>query len=279
MPPSDQLALSIATRYGRALRPLPGGVANLAWALGDDLVLRVPRSVEFAADLAKEAVVIPAAVAAGVRTATIVEFCPDFMVLTRVPGVSSHPDVPYPSLGAQLALLHSVTTVDGLVPEPSGSPVALVDELATEGWLDPEAARWLTGWFERLAARLPDTVPAVLIHGDVAAQNIMVDPVTGALTGLIDWGDAGLADPATEFAKLPLDAVLPVLAGYLSSPDFVEEWAARILWHHLHWALARLRSPLPSPVARHWTAPPASRVLGLLRFFAASPPEPWPSLT
>lgn len=272
----------MAARYGLTLRPLPDGVANFAWALGDDLILRVPRSAEFAADLAKEAVVIPAALAAGVRTGSIVEFCPDFMVMTRVPGVdlASHPAAAsYPALGAQLALLHTVTTVDGLIPTSAGDPLALVDQLATEGWLDPEAAQWLTGWFGRLATRRPETVPAVLIHGDVAAQNIMVDPGSGALTGLIDWGDAAVADPATEFAKLPLAAVLPVLAGYLPSAVLVEEWAARILWHHLHWALARLRRPLPSPSARHWTAPPASRLLGLLRFFAASPPAPWPSLT
>jgi hypothetical protein len=44
----------------------------------------------------------------------------------------------------------------------------------------------------------------------------------------------------------------------------------RVLWHHLIWALARLRDPSPS-AARHWSAPPAGRLLGLLRFFATSP--------
>ena len=34
----------------------------------------------------------------------------------------------------------------------------------------------------------------------------------------------------------------------------------------------------PRPNERHWTAPPASRLLGVLRFFAAGPPEPWSRL-
>jgi hygromycin-B 7''-O-kinase len=274
----------VAARYGLALRPLSGGVANAAWALGDQLILRIPRSARFVADLAKEAAVIPAALAAGVLTSSIVEYESSHMILTRVPGVdltalSSTPDGLYRSVGEQLALLHSVTTVDGLVPSAAGDPVALIDQLAGGGWLDSAAAQWLTGWFGRLAAWLPAPSPAVLIHGDVAAQNLMVDPESGALTGLIDWGDADLADPATDFAKLPLPAVLPALAGYLSPAADVEQWAARILWHHLHWALARLPDPVPSPAARHWTAPPASRLLGLLRFFASSPPAPWPALT
>jgi hygromycin-B 7''-O-kinase len=56
-------------------------------------------------------------------------------------------------------------------------------------------------------------------------------------------------------------------------------WEARILWHHLGWALGRLSDPAPRPGERHWTAPPASRLLGLLRFFAAGPPAPWAALS
>jgi aminoglycoside phosphotransferase (APT) family kinase protein len=279
------LAASVARRYGLPLRPLPGGIANFAWALGDQLILRVPRSPEFAADLAKEAVVIPVARAAGVLTSSIVEYFGSHIIMTRVPGVDlasldSAAEGFYSSVGKQLAALHSVTTVDGLTPpSPPGDPVALVDRLAGAGWLDPAAAHWLTGWFGRLAARRSESGPAVLIHGDIAAQNLMADPVSGALTGLIDWGDAALDDPATDFAKLPLPAVLPLLSGYLPAGADVEPWAARILWHHLHWSLARLPDPTPAPAARHWTAPPASRLLGLLRFFASAPPDPWPALT
>jgi len=63
----------IAERHqlaGRTFRPLPAsGVFNAIYLVGDDLVLRVPRNhPHFVAALAKEAIAVPAARAAGVRT-------------------------------------------------------------------------------------------------------------------------------------------------------------------------------------------------------------------
>ncbi len=37
------------------------------------------------------------------------------------------------------------------------------------------------------------------IHNDLCPEHILVDPRTGDLTGLIDWTDAALADPALDF--------------------------------------------------------------------------------
>ncbi|HLU28389.1 MAG TPA: hypothetical protein VKZ65_08110, partial [Glycomyces sp.] len=81
--------------------------------------------------------------------------------------------------------------------------------------------------------------------------------------------------PATEFAKLPLRAVPAALEGYLGECE--ESWAARILWHHLHWALGRLPTPAETE-AGHWSAQPANRLLEVMRFFLADPPEPWAGL-
>lgn len=39
-----------------------------------------------------------------------------------------------------------------------------------------------------------------------------------------------------------------------------------------------MRNPEPVAGRRHWTAPPASRLLGILRFFTGPAPEPWRSL-
>jgi len=35
-----------------------------------------------------------------------------------------------------------------------------------------------------------DTLPWVLNHGDIVPSNVMVDPMTGRLTGLVDWAEA-----------------------------------------------------------------------------------------
>jgi hygromycin-B 7''-O-kinase len=78
-----------------------------------------------------------------------------------------------------------------------------------------------------------------------------------------------------------LEHVAAMLPDYIRhTPTVVgeDELAAAILWLHLSWGLGKLTAE-PWPGQRHWTAPPASRVLGILRFFAADPPEPWSGLT
>jgi hygromycin-B 7''-O-kinase len=272
-----ELASAVGRRYGLAVEPLGGGVANSCYALGDALVLRIPRDASFAADLAREALVVPLALAAGVPTSTIVESTPEYLVQTRLPGVdaASGPVAPgfYEQVGAGLAALHTVTDVPGLAAPAAGDPLALVASCAAGGLIDRGAADWLAACFDAL--RRPP-LPPVLLHGDVAAQNLMAT-AGGRFAGFVDWGDAHLADPATEFAKLPLPVVGQVLAGYLGTAD-AGDWPARILWHHLHWALGRLVDPAPVPGVRHWTGPPYARLLGLLRFFASSPPAPWSKL-
>ncbi|GAA2211253.1 hypothetical protein GCM10009850_067120 [Nonomuraea monospora] len=297
-----QALAAIAARHGVAaaqVRPLPAGVANHVFLLGDDLVLRVPRAERFLPDLVKEAAVIPAALRAGVRTPELVAFDDTrslvdvpYMVLTRLPGTDlAHGTPPAGVLrqvGRELAKLHrlSPATAPPLpavpVEDTTTDPQALTEHLRTAGWIDAATARWLTGWFDRLRAHLPaDPPPPVLVHGDVSPQNILVSPGTATLSGIVDWGDAQWADPAVDFAKIPLDGVPAVLDGYRreSGETATPSWEARILWFHLIWALGRLPDPVPRPGERHWSAPPAGRLLGLLRFFASAPPAPWPDLT
>jgi len=42
----------------------------------------------------------------------------------------------------------------------------------------------------------------VLIHGDLGVYHILYDPIQGRLIGIIDFGVAGLGDPASDFACL-----------------------------------------------------------------------------
>jgi aminoglycoside phosphotransferase (APT) family kinase protein len=69
-----------------------------------------------------------------------------------------------------------------------------------------------------LAADPPPDATAgerVLAHNDLGAEHVLVDPATLAVTGIIDWSDAAVADPAAEVGRLlrdlgaaHLDAVL-----------------------------------------------------------------------
>ncbi|GAA2483004.1 phosphotransferase family protein [Winogradskya humida] len=261
---------AIGLRYALLVRAIPGGDANRCYALGDSLILRIPRDTAAATDLAREALVIPYAVAAGVPTSPIVEYAGDYMVVTRIPGADAV-TAPvasgfYEAVGEGLAALHTVTAVPGLRASTPDDPVRLVSAYATDGLIDPATASWLTAWFGRL--RRPP-LPPVLLHGDVADQNLMAGP-DGRFTGFVDWGDACLADPAIDFAKLPLPAADQALHGYLGTSD-LGDWPARVLWHHLHWALGRLAHPVPAPGRRHWTATPYARLFSIMRFFTAAP--------
>ncbi|WP_411139758.1 phosphotransferase family protein [Streptomyces sp. x-80] len=334
----DALA-AIAARHripAEEVRPIPSGVANHVYLLGDHMVLRIPRTEAFVADLVKEAAVIPAARRVGVRTPDVITFddtCSEmnvpYMVLGRAPGVDlaqlelseTVAQKVLHQVGRELAKLHQLapaappapattatatatataTTMDlpGVpMDDAAEDPRSLVARLLADGYLDASAARWLTEWFDRLAEHLPAEPQQTLVHGDIAPQNLLVTPGTADLTGIVDWGDAQWADPAIEFAKFPLSAVPAMLDGYRGHPggprgpgspgcrrETAEEpparthtWEARVLWHHLHWALGRLADPVPRPGERHWTAPPASRLLSILRFFAAGPPAPWSAL-
>jgi aminoglycoside phosphotransferase (APT) family kinase protein len=304
---SSETLAAIARRHGASadsVRPIPSGTANDVFHLGHDLVLRIPRTRRFLLDLVKEAAVIPVARDAGVRTPDVVTFddsCSEvdvpYMVLTRAPGVdlarlalsTAETEHVFHQVGRELAKLHRLrpTTVadPGAVPvaDDAVDPRALTFRLLAEGWLDADASRWLTGWIDRLSTHLPVDPPQVLLHGDIAPQNLLVSSNSARLTGIVDWGDAQWADPAIEFAKTPLIGVPAMLDGYrqetgeATSPG-TRSWEARVLWIHLTWALGRLADPAPTPDARHWTAPAASRLLGLLRFFASSPPAPWADL-
>lgn len=295
--PTAEVLAAIANRYGvraAAIREVPGGVANHAFALGDDLFLRIPRGKEFEGDLHKEVAVIPVVRSAGVRTPAIVDFDSTralvdapYMVIEQLHGTdliaaaTAEPpdDQLWQDLGTQIALLHQIpqTALDGVpTDDGGGDPRPTVDRLATLGYLDPGTADWLLGWFDRLATRFPQGQRPVLLHGDLAPQNLLTRH--NRLEALIDWGDAAWGPPGMEFAKLPLEQVAATLPAYQRDSKSDGQLEAAALWFHLSWGLSGIAKP-PRPNERHWTAPPASRLLGVLRFFAAGPPEPWSGLS
>jgi aminoglycoside 2''-phosphotransferase len=46
------------------------------------------------------------------------------------------------------------------------------------------------------------TFTSTLVHRDLNIEHVLCDPASGHLTGVIDWGDAGIDDPAVDFAAV-----------------------------------------------------------------------------
>ena len=82
------------------------------------------------------------------------------------------------------------------------------------------ADTWWAG-FLTSAATLGFT--PVLIHGDLGTEHILCDRSLGTLTGVIDWEDASIGDPALDFAgllaTLGAGAVEEVLSAYGGPAD------------------------------------------------------------
>ena len=70
--------------------------------------------------------------------------------------------------------------------------------LGLEPAIDP-ALNWLAGI--PLTSRRYDG-PLCLVHTDLSRENLIVEPQTGRLTGILDWTDTFLGDAAGDFARL-----------------------------------------------------------------------------
>jgi aminoglycoside phosphotransferase (APT) family kinase protein len=300
MPPvSDETLRAIVERHGleaRRFSRLPeAGIFNAIYLLGDDYVLRVPREhPAFVAAARKEAVAVPLARQAGVRTPPIIAFDDSlellpvpYTIYERVRGETlglldleptDTPEV-WRELGRDLARLHWGVSEDGpaagLEPEPLPDPRPMPAELASTGYFTSMEARWLSAWLDRLAPAALAPVERRFRHGDIQTTNVMVRPGSLDYLALIDWGACGWGDAVEDFAGVPLRAVPSMLAGYrelapLPGDDTAE---ARILWRHLQISLYLLSRP-PQP-GLSWAERPQAMFIEIMRFLLDPPEERW----
>jgi macrolide phosphotransferase len=125
------------------------------------------------------------------------------------------------SLGRALAALHELPTS---VVEDAGLPVydaeayrqrrmAEVDEAARTGKVP---ARLLRRWEAALEDVAVWRFQPTVVHSDLTAENVLTK--NGAVSGILGWGEARVADPADDLAWLlvaaPHDAMESVMEGY-----------------------------------------------------------------
>ena len=112
-----------------------------------------------------------------------------------------------PQLGSFLRRLHDAPAPGGLPHDPVGRAdmdrrvpfgAQRLDELARAGLPAPFAA--LRRVLDE-ARDLPFSRRATLVHGDLHVRHILVDAtLDDPLTGIIDWGDMCLGDPAVDLS-------------------------------------------------------------------------------
>lgn len=173
----------------------------------------------------------------------------------------SAPDDAWTSAAAALHTIHGLEPV-GLTPTPSHptNVEAWAESLAADaqalGLIDSDVADRF-----RVVFGLREQPPAaeVLVHGDAGPQHFLQR--RGSLTGILDFGDAGIGDPAADLAVLTLwtpDRIESIVDAYCAAGAATngDDLRARIAFHrplrHLAaaiWSEQHGFSPKPFVVA------------------------------
>jgi aminoglycoside 2''-phosphotransferase len=208
----------------RSVEPLGEGDHSAAYAANHDLVVRVAKHEDAARALAREACVMPRL--RGLLSTAVPSpshtpgdaLGPAISVHERLQGVPLTPGLwrQFPGdagmrvaahLGGFLSELHSV---DVTIAQSCGLDV--IDHRAQVRALDERARAGLTEYLPRaslgaLRAALErylaggaewECLPA-LLHGDVSPEHVLVDAEAAKVSGVIDWGDVSIGDPARDF--------------------------------------------------------------------------------
>jgi aminoglycoside phosphotransferase (APT) family kinase protein len=184
---------------------LSQGLDNTAYTVGD-LVLRVAseRSVEHEARLLE---VVAAHVSIPIPTPRFADEDAGVLGYERIPGEPLLGRTPPPGsaqrLGRFLRDLHAIdaAAVSDLIPTEAADPSEWLDDL--------DGPREL---IHLMHASRPEPSPhRVVAHADLGAEHIL--ELDRTLTGIIDWSDCAITDPALDFARLYRDF----------GPGFLEE--------------------------------------------------------
>jgi hypothetical protein len=85
-----------------------------------------------------------------------------------------------------------------------------------------ESERATIARHRRVFERAQTARPPVLLHADIKPAHLLHDPVSGALTGLLDWGDASLGHGDFDLAIVGAFCGSQVLHSLLERLDHVE---------------------------------------------------------
>ena len=225
---------------GFGLQPLPGGFSGetfLGEAAGERTVVRLyvdrgarrgPAAPEVdAAVLRLVRGLLPVPEVLEIRRADEVHGTPGLLVTSFLPGERLDLVLPHLPADVRAATGRNLGVLLGrLAQMPMPKAGMFVDgDLTIEPWPPFELSDDLETGLEVVAAdaqALLDEVDRIcLVHSDVNPKNVLVDPATGEVTGLLDWEFAHAGHPSTDLGNLLRFDREPVISeavldGYLS---------------------------------------------------------------
>ncbi|MFE0421663.1 phosphotransferase family protein [Streptomyces sp. NPDC058953] len=231
---------------GTPVRPVAEGGEHATWLIGDDRVLRLATDEDVTRRQRREValrdalrprlpVPVPGSTAAG-------EWAPglSYTVDTLLPGRSAEvrpvSGAGELDLSGMLAALRSYDPAAApgiaLPPEPVRDPAGLGDRalaaarlLTADRSLDAGLVR------RRLAGAPPPADPdsAVLLHNDLKGEHLLIGD-DGGITGVLDWTDAALGDPAEDIAGLAIAIGAPAAVRASALASYGPDICLRGLW-------------------------------------------------
>jgi aminoglycoside phosphotransferase (APT) family kinase protein len=205
------------------------GYDSTAFGVNDNLVFRFPKRSEVEGQLVIETKMLPLLAEGspipipsysfhGVPSQLFPRHFAGYAKLPGVPGIELDPtQVEFsrlaPVLGGFLSFLHAfpINTATQLgVPEIAST--VLIENARAKALSDLEVVRRvevdvsedkLRGFLELgVDADQRSPIAHALVHRDLAAEHILLDRATQQVTGIIDWSEISVADPAIDFAGI-----------------------------------------------------------------------------
>jgi aminoglycoside phosphotransferase (APT) family kinase protein len=212
-----------------AVRRLGEGCDSVAFEVNGQWVFRFPKRDDVAEQLLIEHRVL--SVLAGRVTLPIpafafvgqpsAEFQQHFVGYPMLPGIPAIRldmrktpfDAWAPVLGRFLSSLHAFPVNDAVaLGVKEQSLASLIEEVRADALGDLERARDVApdapieAWRDYLTSAETVTQSrssgSVVVHNDLAAEHVLCDPTSAAITGIIDWSDMAVSDPVVDFAGL-----------------------------------------------------------------------------
>ena len=197
------------------MKRLGGGLDNVAY-LVDDLVVRFRRTGP--GEVSREARLLRAVGAVSPIPVPAPEFldpvggCLAYRMLPGVPLLSvAERDAGAlgERLGRLLAVLHALHGETELFGEADDTPPRVWLDEAQSLWhtVEGEVPRARRGAVREFLDAAPPEPAASLAfsHQDLGVEHVLVDPGTGEITGIVDWSDAAVGDPARDLGLILRD--------------------------------------------------------------------------